>query len=85
MNLPGGLNEATLIAALAVVIGVVAYAFVGGMLPAFTYSQYVYPIFGVGIVAIGMHMDGAIGDVGVGFGAGLAASTLKGLIPTSVP
>lgn len=85
MNLPAGLNEAALISALAVVIGVVAYSFLGGMLPAFSYSQYIYPILGVGIIAIGLHMDHALGDFGVGFGAALAGTTLKAALPTGLP
>jgi hypothetical protein len=82
MNLPFGINEAALISALAIVIGVVAYGFFGGMLPAFSYSQYIWPIVGIAAVAGGIHIDHAIGDVIVGFGAALAGSTLKAALPT---
>jgi len=84
VSLPGGLNEAALISALAIVVGVVAYGFLGSMLPAFSYSQYIYPILGVAAVAAGIHLDHAVDDVIVGFGAALAGATLKAALPTSV-
>jgi hypothetical protein len=83
VSLPFGLNEAALISALAIVVGVVAYGFFGSMLPAFTYSQYIYPILGISAVAAGIHLDHAIGDVLVGFGAALAGATIKGALPST--
>jgi len=83
VSLPFGLNEAALISALAIVVGVVAYGFLGSMLPAFTYSNYIYPVLGIAAVAGGIHVDHAIGDVIVGFGAALAGATIKGALPTS--
>ena len=81
MALPFSLNEAALISALAIVLGVVAYGFFGTMLPAFTFSQYLYPILGLGLVAGGLHVDHFAGDIAVGFGAALAGATLKGALP----
>jgi len=84
VELPGGINEAALISALAIVIGVVAYGFAGGLLPAFTYSQYIYPILGLAVIAVGIHWDHAAGDILVGFGAALGGATIKGALPTSL-
>ena len=83
VSLPSGLNEAALISALAIVVGVVAYSFLGGLLPQFSYSQYIWPIAGIVIICIGLHIDHALGDVGVGFGAALAGATIKGALPTA--
>jgi hypothetical protein len=84
VSLPAGINEAALWSAVCVVIGVVAYGFLGGSIPSFSYSQYVLPLVGVGIIAAGLHVEGPIGDGMVGFGAALAGSTVKALIPTSL-
>jgi hypothetical protein len=84
VELPAGINSAALLSALAIVIGVVAYGFLGGVLPAFTYSQYLYPILGLAVIAVGIHWDHAIGDVLVGFGAALGGATIKAALPTSL-
>jgi hypothetical protein len=84
VSLPFGLNAEALISALAIVVGVVAYGFVGSMFPAFSYSAYLYPLLGIVLVTIGIHLDHAIGDVLVGFGAALSGATLKAALPTSL-
>jgi hypothetical protein len=84
VDLPAGLNQAALVSALAIVLGVVAYGFGGSLLPAFTYSQYAYPILGIGLVCVGIHMDHFLGDIAIGFGAALAGATVKGALPSSV-
>ena len=83
VSLPASLNEAALVSALFIVIGVVGYGFLGSMIPSFSYSQYILPLAGIGAVAFGMHLEGPIGDVVVGFGAALAGSGIKTLIPSS--
>ena len=85
VGLPAGINEAALWSAACIVIGVVAYGFLGGSIPSFSYSQYILPVVGIGLVAIGLHMDHAVGDGLVGFGAALSGATLKAVIPTSLP
>ena len=83
VGLPAGINEAALISALAITLGVVGYSFAGGMIPSFTYSNYLLPIFGIALIALGLHWDHFIGDAMVGFGAGLSGATLKALIPST--
>src|SRR5580658_2945293 len=77
VSLPAGINEAALISALAIVIGVVIYGFAGASLPSFTYSTYIYPILGIAAIAIGIHMDHFVGDFAIGFGAALSGATVN--------
>jgi hypothetical protein len=82
VGLPAGINEAALISALAIVVGVVAYSFLGSMIPTFSYSQYIFPIVAIALIAVGLHMDHALGDVIVGFGAAFGGATIKGALPS---
>jgi len=47
-------------------------------------SQYIYPILGLAVIAVGIHWDHAAGDILVGFGAALGGATIKGALPTSL-